>query len=150
MPRARPSLACITRAGLARPPIPLRGLGRGLSVVRGSLAPPTATVGGTARERARPRHPSSAPVVGDTRRVHRIEDFLRQAAASRPPIHDLRARVAKARSTWLETTLALSRIPGPARQAGVGGGVPSAPDASLSRETEVLGVGAIAWFGETP
>ena len=121
-PQALPSLACITRAGLARPPVPQRGLGRGLSVVRGSLAPPAATVGGTARQRARPRHPSSAPAVGDTRRVHRVEDLFRQAAASRPASDDLRARVAKARSTWLETTLALSRIPGPARQAGVGGG----------------------------
>src|SRR6266404_3777522 len=41
--RARPWLASITRAGLARPPIPQEpqgGLGHGLSGVGGSLTPP--------------------------------------------------------------------------------------------------------------
>ena len=50
---ARQGLACAMQAGLTRPPIPQRGLGRGLSGVGGSFAPPAAFVGGTARQMAR-------------------------------------------------------------------------------------------------
>ena len=52
-PSARQWLACTEQAGLTRPPIPQRGLGRGLSGVGGSFAPPAAFVGGTARQMAR-------------------------------------------------------------------------------------------------
>src|SRR5258705_1797755 len=51
---ARPWLASMARAGLARPPTPQWGLGRGLSDVGGSLAPP-------AIDRARFRSPCFAP-----------------------------------------------------------------------------------------
>ena len=64
VPRSRPWLACAVRAGLVRPPIPQRGLGRGLSIVAGSLAPPPTLLGGTARQVARPGHPTPRTDAG--------------------------------------------------------------------------------------
>ena len=55
---ARPWLAGAARAGLVRPPIPQAGLAGELSIVGGSLAPPAASPGGTARQAARPGRPT--------------------------------------------------------------------------------------------
>jgi hypothetical protein len=60
---ARQGLACATQAGLTRP---------GLSIAGGSLAPPAASVGGTARQVARLRHPSPSTDVGGLRSSHSI------------------------------------------------------------------------------
>jgi len=65
--RARHGLACAARAGLARPPIPQGGLGWRLSILGGSLAPPAATLGGTARPMARPGHVGPGAAVDDGR-----------------------------------------------------------------------------------
>ena len=68
--QARPWLASVTQAGLARPPIPQGGLGLRLSDVGGSLAPPTADACGSARPGSRltSHHPHPAP--GDAREHH--------------------------------------------------------------------------------
>ena len=69
---ARQGLACAMQAGLTRPPIPQRGLGRGLSIVAGSFAPPAASVGGTARPMARRGHVGPGAAVDDGRVAHSI------------------------------------------------------------------------------
>ena len=69
---ARQGLACATRAGLARPPIPQGGLGCGLSSVGGSLAPLAANVGGTARPMALPGPIEPGAAVDDGRGVASI------------------------------------------------------------------------------
>jgi hypothetical protein len=56
-------LACtprLARPRLARPPIPQRGLGRGLSIVRSALVPACASHGDTARQTALPGPPDPA------------------------------------------------------------------------------------------
>ena len=65
-------LACATRAGLARPPIPQRGLGRGLSIVGGSLAPPAAIGRRYGSPSGAPRHPSPSTAVRRAPCVHSI------------------------------------------------------------------------------
>jgi len=64
----RGGLACtptLARVGLARPPIPRRGLARGQSVRGGALAPPCASHG----DRARPTALPGLPPAGRRRRV---------------------------------------------------------------------------------
>jgi hypothetical protein len=58
---AGPLARLATAAGLARPPIPRRGLLVASRVVGGALAPPERVVGGTARQRARRGPPASRP-----------------------------------------------------------------------------------------
>ena len=94
--RARQWLACAARAGLARPPIPQGGLGWRLSILGGSLAPPAATLGGTARPMALPGHVGPGAAVDDGRVAHSIDRIciskavggLGGGAAFAPPQHD--------------------------------------------------------------
>jgi hypothetical protein len=94
--RARQGLACGARAGLARPPIPQGGLGWRLSILGGSLAPPAATLGGTARPMALPRHVGPGAAVDDGRVAHSIDRICISravggaggGAALAPPQHD--------------------------------------------------------------
>jgi hypothetical protein len=70
-PLPRPWLADTAPAGFARPPITQRGLGRGLSIVGGSLTPPASRTRGTARPEARQGRPAPRIPVGGPARFPR-------------------------------------------------------------------------------
>ena len=80
--QARPWLASITRAGLARPPIPPRGLGLRPSGVGGSLAPPAATARGSARPGSRLASPTPTPTAGGPGEGHGISGERLQPVAT--------------------------------------------------------------------
>ncbi len=95
--RPRPWLASVTRAGLARPPIPLRGLGFRLSDVGGSLAPPAAIALGSARPGSRPESPNPHPAAGDTGGSQRILAEGGELVATVDPMANVAAVAAERR-----------------------------------------------------
>jgi len=76
-PQPRPWLASTTRAGLARPPIPQGGLGVRLSVVGGSLTPPAAVAGGSARPGSRLESRNPRPTLSEPGGFHLVDAVAR-------------------------------------------------------------------------
>jgi hypothetical protein len=75
-------LAYTAPAGFARPPIPRRGLGRGLSIVVGSLTPPASSARGTARHEARHERPAPTVPIGGLARLHHLSTVDRRHAGA--------------------------------------------------------------------
>jgi hypothetical protein len=132
--RERPWLASVTRAGLARPPIPQRGLGLRLSIVVGSLAPPAAIARGSARPGSLPASPTPRPTAAGARvtrgpsvarseSVASVESMINASMANAPTADISTDAASMADASMVDAAMAnvMARWLGRARGADGGG-----------------------------